>query len=55
MKKIKGSIYSSKVIEDLLVRIEDLTERLERKENRSLARTAWDFLKKPVIGKPRKK
>ena len=53
--KIKRTIYSTKSVEELFKRLEILIEKQEARENKSLVRSALDFLKKPVIGKPRGK
>ncbi len=50
MKKI--TIYSSKIMKDLCDRMERITDKIEEKENRSMTRSAWNFIsKKPVVGK----
>lgn len=54
MKKMKVTIISEKALDDLLNRIDKTTAKQEAKEERSIARMMWDFLNRPVIGKPRK-
>jgi hypothetical protein len=54
MKKMKVTIISEKSLDDLLDRIDKAAAKQEEREDRSIARTIWDFLNKPVIGKPRK-
>ena len=50
--KNKMTIYSSKSMKDLCERMERLVDRIEEKENRSMARSTWNFMsKKPIIGK----
>jgi hypothetical protein len=48
----KITIYSSKSMKNLCERLEKIADKIEEKENRSMVRTAWNFVsKKPVIGK----
>lgn len=48
----KITIYSSKSMKDLCERMEKIADKIEEKENRSMAKSAWNFVsKKPVIGK----
>ena len=54
MKKMKVTIISDKALDDLLNRIDRGAAKQEEKEERSIARMMWDFLNKPVIGRPRK-
>jgi hypothetical protein len=54
MKKMKVTIISEKALDDLLNRIDKTTTKQEEKDERSICRTIWDFLNKPVIGKPRR-
>ena len=50
MKKI--TIYSSKSMKDLCERMERIADKIEEKENRSMTRSAWNFVsKKPIVGK----
>lgn len=50
--KTKMTLVSGKSMGDILKQMERVADKLEEKENRSMARSVWDFIaKKPVVGK----
>ena len=52
MKKAKVTIVSGKSLKDTLEQIQRVADKLEERENRSMAASFWDFIaKKPVVGK----
>ena len=52
MKEAKVTVVSGKSMKDILEQMQLVVNKMEERENRSMARAAWDFVaKKPVIGK----
>jgi intergrase/recombinase len=48
----KVTIYSGKSMKNTLERLQRIADKIEEKENRSMARSVLNFVtKKPVIGK----
>ena len=55
MKKVAITIASEKTLKDTLSQLQHVVDKMDEKENRSMAAGLWEFIaKKPVIGKRKK-